>query len=150
MKCHGRKQNRFTLHRLRKQLIFLKNWEIIDPGAPQSKKIFRNIRKAWKIAEPFAAYLNPEVGHRINGPALPVFIEDNQRVLPPIGLQKIEESIFLGDTSKEDYLNEVHVTRGMMSILLDQMQNRKLTPDRFFISVHQQLSAHYKFLYFRF
>ena len=26
-----------------------------------------------------------------------------------------------------------------MNILLDQMQNRKLTPDRFFISVHQQL-----------
>ncbi|WP_245566920.1 cytochrome-c peroxidase [Christiangramia portivictoriae] len=117
----------------------LEQLENYDPGAPQSKEIFGNLRKAWKIAEPFAAYLNPEVGHRINGPALPVFIEDNQRVLPPIGLQKIEESIFLGDTSKEDYLKEVQVTRGMMNILLDQMQNRKLTPDRFFISVHQQL-----------
>jgi cytochrome c peroxidase len=122
---------------LHKAIDLLEELGNYDPLAPQSKEIFRNLRIAWKIAEPFAAYLNPEVGHKINGSALPIFIEDNQRVLPPIGLQKIEESIFLGNTPKKDYLNEVQVSRGMMSILLDQMENRELTIVRFFISVHQ-------------
>ena len=60
---------------------------------PSNKEIFKKARQEWKKAEPFAAYLNPAVGHRVNGPALPVFLEDNSRFMPAVGLQKIEESL---------------------------------------------------------
>lgn len=54
----------------------------------KSKEVFINARAEFKKAEPYASYLNPPVGHRVNGPALPIFKEDNLRTMPPVGLQK--------------------------------------------------------------
>ncbi|TXD92846.1 cytochrome-c peroxidase [Gillisia hiemivivida] len=124
---------------LQNAIDLLSQIENLGSEHSNSPKIFRELRQEWKKAEPYAAYLNPEVGHRINGPALPIFIEDSESILPPVGLQKIEESIFDGDTSENDFLKEVQITRGMMEHLLEIMGKRELTPDRFFIAIHQQL-----------
>ena len=111
----------------------------LKPEDPKTASIFKNIRLHFKKAEPYASYLNPEVGHRVNGPALPVFKEDNNRVLYPIGLQKIEESIYEGGVSSEQFRREIQITRGMMQNLVNGIEARPLTTRRFFISVHQQL-----------
>ncbi|MGS2761556.1 cytochrome-c peroxidase [Sinomicrobium sp. M5D2P9] len=104
-----------------------------------TKTFFKKLRIAFKKAEPYAAYLNPEVGHRVNGPALPVFLDDNQRVLPPVGLQKMEESIYEGGVSDEEFLYETDITRGMLVVLQKEMEKRALNAQRFFIATHQQL-----------
>ncbi|WP_242009138.1 cytochrome-c peroxidase [Robertkochia solimangrovi] len=100
---------------------------------------FKLIRQYFKKAEPYASYLNPPVGHQVNGPALPVFLEDNSRIMPPIGLQKIEESIFEGDWSENDFYREIDVTIGLMKNLRKNLQKRELNANRFFIATHQQL-----------
>ena len=104
-----------------------------------TKHYFKLAREAFKKAEPFASYLNPEVGHRANGPALPVYKEDTGKILKPIGLQKIEESIYEQETSIIDFEQEIYVTKGLLSILKGNMEKRMLTPQRFFIATHQQL-----------
>ena len=104
-----------------------------------TKHYFILAREAFKKAEPFASYLNPEVGHRANGPALPVYKEDTGKILKPIGLQKIEESIYEQETSVTDFNQEIYVTQGLLAILKANMENRALTPQRFFIATHQQL-----------
>jgi len=104
-----------------------------------TKHYFKLAREAFKKAEPFASYLNPEVGHRANGPALPVYKEDTGKILKPIGLQKIEESIYEQETSIIDFEQEIYVTKGLFSILKGHMEKRMLTPQRFFIATHQQL-----------
>lgn len=104
-----------------------------------AKKMFKKLRTAFKKSEPYASYLNPEVGHRVNGPALPVFKEDNQKVLAPVGLQKIEESIYEGGVSDTDFRYEVDITRGMLEVLKKDMEKRALNPQRFFVATHQQL-----------
>lgn len=104
-----------------------------------TKHYFTLAREAFKKAEPFASYLNPEVGHKANGPALPVYKEDTGKILKPIGLQKIEESIYEQETSVTDFNQEIYVTQGLFAILKENMQNRTLTPQRFFIATHQQL-----------
>ncbi|WP_394748689.1 cytochrome c peroxidase [Spongiimicrobium salis] len=104
-----------------------------------AKVIFTKIRQEFKKAEPYASYLNPSVGHRANGPALPVFTEDSERVLFPIGLQKIEESIYEGEVSNDIFQEEVYLTKGLMVNLARNIKDRKITPERFFIATHQQL-----------
>ncbi|XLS30720.1 cytochrome c peroxidase [Flavobacteriaceae bacterium M23B6Z8] len=104
-----------------------------------SRKYFKLLRIAFKRAEPYASYLNPPVGHRVNGPALPVFKEDNGKVLAPVGLQKIEESIYEKETLIDQYQNELRITRGMLENLLKNIKKRPLNPHRFFIATHQQL-----------
>lgn len=111
----------------------------IPAGTPESKKLFKETREAFKRAEPYASYLNPAVGHRTNGPALPVFAEDTERVLAPVGLQKIEESIFEGGVPQAVYKKEIGYTLGMMRNLQKNIENRPLNAERFFIATHQQL-----------
>jgi cytochrome c peroxidase len=106
---------------------------------PKVKAIFLEVRKSFKVAEPYASYLNPEVGHRVNGPALPVFREDNSRVLYPIGLQKIGESIYAGEVSNAEFQREIRITRGMMENLRQNIEKRPLNAQRFFVASHQQL-----------
>ena len=105
----------------------------------KAKFYFIKSREHFKKAEPFASYLNPEVGHRANGPALPVFKEDNGKVLKPVGFQKIEESIYDGETSIEDFKNEVTITKGLLTVLKKNIEKRELNAQRFFIATHQQL-----------
>jgi len=104
-----------------------------------SKSIFAKTRVAFKKAEPYASYLNPEVGHRANGPALPIYKDDSDKVLMPFGLQKIEESIYEGETTKADFEYELHITKGLLAVLKNDIQKRELNPQRFFIATHQQL-----------
>lgn len=104
-----------------------------------AKRIFKRVRQEFKKAEPYASYLNPPVGHRTNGPALPVFTEDTERVLAPVGLQKIEESIYEGDVPAAVFKKELDFTLGMMRNLQQNIENRPLNAQRFFIATHQQL-----------
>lgn len=107
--------------------------------SPEARERFIRVRRAFKKAEPFGAYLNPEVGHRVNGPALPILTEDSQKLLPPLGLQKLEETIYEGGETHGRFLDEVFQTRAMMENLRRNMAERSLNPRRFFISTHQQL-----------
>ncbi|WP_019670763.1 cytochrome-c peroxidase [Eudoraea adriatica] len=113
--------------------------EQLPAETADAKRIFKKVRQEFKKAEPYASYLNPAVGHRTNGPALPVFTEDTERVLAPIGLQKIEESIYEGNVPEAVYKKEIAFTLGMMRNLQQNIENRQLNPERFFIATHQQL-----------
>ena len=104
-----------------------------------SKAIFKKARIAFKKAEPYASYLNPDVGHRANGPALPIFKEDNGKILSPVGFQKIEESIYEGDVSEEEFGYEIRITKGLLVNLQKNIKKRALNPKRFFFATHQQL-----------
>lgn len=110
-----------------------------DAESEEARTLFKKVRIAFKKAEPYASYLNPEVGHRANGPALPIFIEDTERVIAPIGLQKIEESIYEGGTDPLVFIRETQLTKGLMVNLMENIKNRILNPERFFIATHQQL-----------
>lgn len=104
-----------------------------------SKEYFALSREAFKKAEPYASYLNPEVGHRANGPALPIYKEDNGKILKSVGFQKIEESIYEQETSEPDFQNELYITKGLLLNLQKNISKRELNPQRFFIATHQQL-----------
>ena len=107
--------------------------------AAQTKIYFKKARVAFKMAEPYASYINPEVGHRANGPALPFLTDDSQKVLEPVGLQKIEESIYEGVENEAAYQNELRLTKGLLEILKGNITQRELNAERFFIATHQQL-----------
>ena len=107
--------------------------------AAQTKIYFKKARVAFKMAEPYASYINPEVGHRANGPALPFLTDDSQKVLEPVGLQKIEESIYEGVENEAVYQNELRLTKGLLEILKGNITQRELNAERFFIATHQQL-----------
>lgn len=109
------------------------------PNTQLAKELFEKARFAFKKAEPYASYLNPEVGHRVNGPALPIYKEDNGKILFPIGLQKIEESIYEGGTPDTQYQNELKTTLGLVQALKRSVEKRELTAQRYFIATHQQL-----------
>jgi len=105
----------------------------------RTREVFALIRREFKQAESYASYLNPEVGHRTNGPALPIVTDDTQRVLLPIGLQKLEESIYEGEETELRYREEVSIMKGLLQNLLNGIKKREVTPQRFFIATHQQL-----------
>mgnify|MGYP001795001438 CR=1 FL=1 len=107
-------------------------------GQP-TQEAFTEIRTAFKKAETYASYLNPEIGHRANGPALPIVTDDTQRTLLPLGLQKLEESIYEGEETEVRYREEINMMRGLLRNLQDNVRKRELTPQRFFIATHQQL-----------
>ena len=134
-----RSAQEYYLESIKKSIGHLEELEQLGLDDRASVEVFTKARAEFKKAEPYASYLNPTVGHRVNGPALPVFKEDNNRTMPPIGLQKIEESIYEGGVNKRDFLAEVKVTKGLMSTLKENIIKRELNPERFFIATHQQL-----------
>jgi len=111
----------------------------LDAQSDAAKNTFKALRIAFKKAEPYASYLNPEVGHRANGPALPIYKEDNGKTLDPVGLQKIEESIYDGNVSAAQFKKELTLLKGLLNNLKQNIEKRALTPHRFFIATHQQL-----------
>lgn len=117
----------------------LDSLKLLTAKDPKAKEIFKTLRVAFKKAEPYASYLNPAVGHRANGPALPIYKEDNGRTMNPVGLQKIEESIYEGGTPEAQYNKELTVTYGLLKNLKKNIQKRDLTAQRYFIATHQQL-----------
>ena len=119
-------------------ILFLDTLETQGVSGKHTKHYFTKVRQAFKRAEPYAAYLNPQVGHKANGPALPVYKEDNGKILKSNGLQKLEETIY--DTHNEnDFKREIYVLKGMLNILNANIIHRELNAKRFFISTHQQL-----------
>jgi cytochrome c peroxidase len=129
----------YYLENIITSIAYLDSLNIEGMDGKNSKKYFAISRQAFKKAEPYASYLNPEVGHRANGPALPIYKEDNSKVLNPVGFQKIEESIYELETTKADFEQEVYITTGMLHVLKKGIIKRELTPQRFFIATHQQL-----------
>lgn len=127
-------------------LVAIKNSSILidsllgtNPEDEDAKRFFVRLRKEFKKAEPYASYLNPEVGHRANGPALPYYKEDTGKIMRPFGLQKIEESIYDGGTSKEQFDVELKMAQGLFKNLEHNIAEKPLDPQRFFITVQQQL-----------
>ncbi|MEM8846239.1 MAG: cytochrome c peroxidase [Bacteroidota bacterium] len=129
----------YYLENMTESLEYLKELDSLPMTGDTTKETFKMVRMAFKRAEPYGSYLNPEVGHRANGPALPTVTDDTQKLLPPVGLQKIEESIYDGHETEENYRYEVSITQGMLRNLQHNIQKRELTPQRFFIATHQQL-----------
>lgn len=129
----------FYQESMARAIVLMDSLAKIPVESPDAKRLFIQVRQEFKKAEPYASYLNPSVGHRANGPALPVFKEDSERVLFPIGLQKIEETIYEGAVNNEIFVEEVKLTKGLMVNLEQNIRKRKLTPERFFIATHQQL-----------
>ncbi len=129
----------FYLENINNSIAYLDSLEREGSQGENAKKLFKQARIAFKKAEPFASYLNPEVGHRANGPALPIYKEDNGKILNPVGLQKIEESIYEGDISEEEFGYEIRITKGLLVNLQKNIKKRELNPKRFFVATHQQL-----------
>ena len=129
----------YYLEHIINSVAYLDSLKQVGHKSEKSKYYFKKTREHFKIAEPYASYLNPEVGHRANGPALPFYKEDNDKVLRPVGLQKIEESIYEDGTSLTDFNSEVYVTNGLLTNLKRNIEKRQLNAQRFFISTHQQL-----------
>lgn len=119
------------------RLIEIRNSRTADSLA--MLRVFREARREFKRAEAYAGYLNPEIGHRANGPALPVFTDDSQRVLQPLGLQKVEETLIEGESYPGALEKEVRITQGLLRNLLGYIRKHAPTPKRYFISQHQQL-----------
>ena len=121
----------------------IKSIELLDTLAIQKNKenakyIFIKVRRNFKMAESYASYLNPDVGHKANGPALPIFKEDSERVIDPVGLQKIEETIYEGELD-DNFVEEVNILKGILNNLLGYVQKKQFTAQRYFISTHEQL-----------
>jgi cytochrome c peroxidase len=129
----------YYLENINKAISYLDSLKLEGFNGDKSKLYFKQSREAFKKAEPYASYLNPEVGHRANGPALPVYKEDSGKILAPVGLQKIEESIYEQETDSLVFQQELLVTKGMFSVLKKGIIKRSLNPQRFFIATHQQL-----------
>ncbi|MGB6151821.1 MAG: cytochrome c peroxidase [Pricia sp.] len=129
----------YYLEHITQALKLMDSLSAASVDSDEAKTIFAKVRESFKKAEPYASYLNPQVGHRANGPALPIYLEDTGKILNPFGLQKIEESIFEGEVSQPQFLKEVRLTKGLMKNLHSYITNKKLTPQRFFIATHQQL-----------
>ncbi len=129
----------YYLKHITESLEYMDELDSLPMTGDATEAIFKKIRTAFKKAEPYASYLNPKVGHKTNGPALPSVTDDSQRVLPPVGLQKMEESIYDGEELEQNYRQEVLITKGMMRNLQNNIKKRELTPQRFFIATHQQL-----------
>ncbi len=129
----------FYLDHMTQAVQLMDTLSSVNVESDEAKSIFKEVREEFKKAEAYASYLNPEVGHRTNGPALPIYLEDTGKVMNPFGLQKIEESIFEGEVSQLQFLKEVRLTQGLMKNLQRYIKDKNLTPQRFFIAIHQQL-----------
>lgn len=130
---------RYYLESIDNSINSLERLEKIGFEDKESKKTFAAVRANFKKAEPYASYLNPAVGNRVNGPPLPVFNEENLNTLPPVGLQKLEEDIYLGGVSKKEFLYDIKTTKGLLKNLKENIIKRELTSERFFIATHHQL-----------
>jgi cytochrome c peroxidase len=100
--------------------------------------LFKTSRLAFKKAEPFAAYISPENTLRVNGPPLPVFKEDNKKILPSIGYQAIEEIVYGTNPNLEDLKYQVEIATGYLIRIAEQTKEFPINANRFFPSVHQQ------------
>ncbi|WP_442846242.1 cytochrome c peroxidase [Leeuwenhoekiella sp. H156] len=131
--------HQYYLKHINETAAYLDSLDGVASSDSLAKIYFIKAREAFKKAEPYASYLNPPVGHQANGPALPRLTDDTQRVLQPIGLQRLEESIYEGAEDEALFKHELKLTRGLISVLQKNVGQRQLDAQRFFIATHQQL-----------
>lgn len=106
----------------------------------EAKKYFIKAKEDLKKIEAFLVYLTPKKMVGLNGPPLPVFREDNGKVLPPIGFQTIEELVFSNqDLAQTEYLEKVDLLNSFITAIKQILTNATLTERHLFIPVHQQL-----------
>ena len=129
----------FYLENITETVVLLDSLKTIGLFDKNTKEIFKQVRVAFKKAEPYASHLQPSIGHRVNGPALPIFLEDSGKVIAPIGLQKLEETIYEGTDNLDDFYSEIKVVKGFINNLKKGIGKHELNPKRFFIATHQQL-----------
>ncbi|NJB83356.1 cytochrome-c peroxidase [Wenyingzhuangia aestuarii] len=129
----------FYVDNLDTTITLLNDLDTLHIQSANNQKVFKKIRTTFKQCEPYVSYLNPKSGHKVNGPALPIFRENSGKLLDPIGLQKLEESIFLGDTEIKDFAANINVTKGILSTVKKEVVYYKVNAKRFFIATHQQL-----------
>ncbi len=103
------------------------------------QKTFLQARLAYKKAEPFATVYNSDAAHSVNGPPLPVFREDNGKVLPSIGFQAIGEMVYDPVIDSFNLVTKIDITLGYLELLLKSSQKTEITPRRYFLPMHQQL-----------
>lgn len=110
------------------------------PDPEQARVHFVRARHAFKAAEPFAAYFNGDNVHKVNGPPLPVYREDNGKVLEPVSLQAIDEQLYSDEPLDTGMLvYRARILKGFLKNLRETVEAREITPRRFFVPVHQQL-----------
>lgn len=106
----------------------------------EARKQFKAARQALKTIEPFLVYITPKKMVGVNGPPLPVFREDNNKVLPPIGFQAIEEQLFSDEPlDTAAYLKKVYILQGYLKGISSIVNDATLGPRHLFIPIHQQL-----------
>ncbi|MEM9337989.1 MAG: cytochrome c peroxidase [Bacteroidota bacterium] len=129
----------YALEEVDKSMTLLDQLKIADQPE-KLKSTFAQARLAFKKAEPFAAYLHAEAAHRVNGPPLSVFKEDNGKVLPSVGFQALEEVIYADDEiDKKEFDFKIKITKGYIQAIKDAMEEKPINPQRFFVPMHQQL-----------
>lgn len=131
-------QDYYSKH-MTEAMVLLNKLDSLPMTGAETESVFADMRKAFKIAEPYASYLDPDIGHRANGPALPIITDDTQRILLPIGLQKLEESIFEGEESEPRYRDELLIMKGLLKNLADRLKEHQVSAQRYFLATHQQL-----------
>lgn len=136
---HWEKAQTIYLEHITESMQYMDSLHGVNIEDKRAKEFFIKARAAFKKAEPYAAYLNPEVGRRANGPALPIFKEDSGIILSPIGFQKIEESLYEGIEDEAQFKNEIALTKGLLQNLKNNIETKPLNAQRFFITTHQQL-----------
>lgn len=137
--AHWESARAIYLDEITKAIAGVDTLQQLSASDARSKEVFKTLRIAFKKAEPYASYLNPPIGHKVNGPALPIYKEDSEKTILPIGLQKVEESIFDGGTLPDQYQRELTITKGLLNNLKKNIEKRELTAKRYFIATHQQL-----------
>lgn len=113
--------------------------QLKDSNASEERIIlFKASRLAFKKAEPFAAYISPENSLRVNGPPLPVFKEDNKKILPPIGFQALEELLYSTNPNDNDISFQIKVLLGYLNKIRNQLKEFPINESRLFPAIHQQ------------
>lgn len=129
---------KYYTHHLEKAVIYMDSLEkSSEPSI--AKKYFHLSKNHYKAAESYAAYLSPESGTRVNGPPLPIFKEDNGKVVQPVGYQTIAETVYTDSLDQAALSYQIYITKGYMNNLLKNVKERELTAQRFFVAAHEQL-----------
>jgi cytochrome c peroxidase len=106
----------------------------------RSREFFLKAHQSLKKVEPFLVYLDRKKMIGVNGPPLPVFREDNGKVLPAIGFQAIEEQLFSEDSLDIGlYLERVNLLQGYLHGIKGTIEPATLSARHLFIPIHQQL-----------
>lgn len=106
----------------------------------EAKTYFIKAKEDLKKIEAFLTYITPKKMVGVNGPPLPVFREDNGKVLPPIGFQTLEEMVYSkGGLNETEYLEKLDILSGFIEAIKQIITGAKLSERHLFIPVHQQL-----------